>query len=199
MNDYTQLQSDVIAYTHRNDLAGNVAGFISLAESFLFRELRIKEIEISVAVTTTSEYAALPTDFGDVTRLTITKNGLTSTLDYATEFDLSTSSNDRPTKYKLENNSLRVFGSGDGEALTLYYTPKIQNLDALVPTNWLLDNAYDLYLQASLAEAFRFTRNDAELAKSEGKIPMLLDSARRFSERRGQPSSGSLQIKVRRG
>lgn len=196
---YTALQSDVIAYTHRNDIAGNVVGFIALAEAYLFRELRIKEIETSANVTTTSEYAPLPADFGDVVRLTITKNELTTTLDYATEFDVPTSSFERPTKYKLENNSLRVFGAGDGEILKLYYTPRIENLSVSVPTNWILDNAYDLYLQASLAQAFRYTRNDAELAKSEAKIPALLESARRFSERRGQPSGGSLQIKVRRG
>lgn len=92
-----------------------------------------------------------------------------------------------------------MFGAGDGEEFRLYYTPDIQELSVSVPTNWLLANAYDLYLQASLAEAFRYTRNDAELAKCEGKIPALLESARRYSERRGQPSSGSLQIKVRRG
>ena len=196
--NYTTLQSNAIDYLHRSDLASVCPTFVANAEAFLFRELHIKELQVSTTVTTTSGYAAFPADFGSVSRLTLTKGGRVYTLDYVTVPELSTEAWVYPKYYTFENNQIRIFGSSDGDTFTLYYIPKIDPLSVSVSTNWLLDNAPDLYMYATALEGAKYIRDEAEIAKLTGMIPGLLDSVKRYAERRGQPATGSLQIKPRR-
>jgi hypothetical protein len=197
--NYTQLQTQVASYLHRTDLASQIPTFIELAEAYLFRELHIKEMEVSVAGTTTSGYADLPTDFGSVSRVSVTYGGSARALDYISLADAPTATTSAPAYYSLENNKLRIWGASDGQAYTLYYIPAIQNLSGSVSTNWLLENAPELYLDAACLQGAKYTRNDAEVAKLTQNVTMSVDSVKRFSERRGHPATGSMQIKVRRG
>lgn len=195
---YATLQTDIASYLHRTDLTAKIPGFISLAEAFLFRELSIKGEETSVDGVTVDGYAELPTDFLTLTKLSMTYNGAARLLDYAPQSYVPTSSNDNAIYYALENGKLRVYGTDDGAAYTMYYIPTIPALSASQTTNWLLDNAPDLYLYASSLEGAKYVRNVAEVQYLSGLVPSLLDSVRRSAERKGQPTGGSLQIKVRR-
>ena len=194
--NYTELQARIADQVHRTDLTTNIPGFIELAEAFLFRELNIKELRLSVTGITTGEYAALPAEFGEVTRLTVTRGGIEHTLDYATQHDSYTVAH--PSHYALERNQLRLFGAGTGTAYTLYYTPKVAPLTVGNPTNWVLDNAPDLYLYLGVLEACRYTQNTEEQARLGAMIAPMLDGIKRFAERRGQPTNSSLQIRIRR-
>lgn len=192
---YSELQTNVIGYLHRSDLAAKLPSFIALAESFLFRELQIKKLQLSVTGTTTGEYADLPSDFGTLSRLTTTIGGRESSLDYKAQPE--SEHRTHPDSFALENDKLRIWGAGTGQAFKLYYIPNVQPLSASVPTNWLLENAYDLYFYATALEAARHVRNDAQVASIQPLIPTLLDSARNFANRRAQPVTGSMQIKAR--
>ena len=195
---YTTLQADIANYFHRTDLTAVIPNFIPLAESFLFRELRVKELQIMVTGTTTDSYVTLPTDFGSVAKLTVTYGGVERSLDYIAQAESNVTNFGNPSNYSLDNNKLRIWGSGTNQAYTLYYVPKISNLGASVSTNWILDNAADLYLYASCVEGAKYLRDDAELQKLTSLLPPIIESVKRYSERRGQPSTGSMQIKVRR-
>lgn len=197
--NYTELQTQVADYLHRSDLASKIPTFIELAESYLFRELHIKEMQISVAGTTTSGYADLPADFGSVSRVSVTYGGAARSLDYIALADAPIANSYAPAYYSLENNKLRIWGASDGQAYTLYYIPAIQNLSSTVSTNWLLENAPELYLDASCLYGAKYVRNVEMEAKLTQNVTMSIDSVKRFSERRGHPSTGSMQIKVRRG
>jgi hypothetical protein len=194
---YTQLKTEIANYLHRTDLTAQIPMFITLAESFLFRELNIKELQISATGTTTGGYGTLPVDFGSVSRVSITYSGAARTLDYVSLADAPTSVNAQPGKYSLEKNKLRIWGAADGQTYTLYYTPLIAALSASVTTNWILENAFDLYLYAASLEGAKYVRNEAEIAKLGAAIPGLLDGVKRYSERRGQPATGSMQIRAR--
>ena len=193
---YSELQTNVVGYLHRNDIAAKVPSFISLAESFLFRELQIKELQISVTGTTTDEYADLPSDFGTLSRLTASVSGREYSLDYKAQAESATKT--VPDSFALENDKLRIWGAGTGQAYKLYYIPNVQPLSGTVPTNWLLDNAADLYLYASALEGAKHVRNQAEIEKLTPLVIGLLDSVKRFADRRAQPVTGSMQIKPRR-
>lgn len=197
--NYTTLQAQVANYLHRSDLAAQIPTFIELAEAYLFRELHIKEMQISVTGTTTGGYADLPTDFGSVSRVSVTYGNSARTLDYIALADAPISTTAAPAFYSLENNKLRIWGAADGQVYTLYYIPAIENLGPSVSTNWILENAPELYLDAACLQGAKYIRNDAEVAKLTGNIALSIDSVKRFSERRGQPATGSMQIKVRRG
>jgi hypothetical protein len=193
---YATLQSDIADYLHRGDLNTLLPSFISRAEAYLFRELQVKDLGVSVAGTTTGEYADLPADFATVSRITIVIGSVEYALDYKS--NEANTSVTYPVSYALENNKIRIFGANTGQAYTLYYIPKIQPLSTSNTTNWLLDNAEDLYLYASALEGAKYIRDESLIAQLTGYVTPLLDSVRRLSERKGQPANGSMQIKPRR-
>lgn len=193
---YATLQTDIAARLNRTDLTAKIPGFIATAEAMLFRELQIRELQTSVDGTTTDDYADLPADFGQVSRVTMTDNGYTRTLDYIAQ-PMNTSGIATPTSYALEKDKLRIWGAGTGAAYTLYYIPAVQALSDSNTTNWLLDNGPDVYLYAGTAEGARYLRNKG-LADDCTALAMAgLDSVQRFAQRRGQPMTGSMQIKAR--
>lgn len=196
---YSELQTQVLSYLHRTDLAAQCPTFISLAEAYLFRELHVKELQVSAVGTTTSGYGDLPVDFGSVSRVSVTYGNSARTLDYISVADAPISTTSCPSFYSLENNKLRIWGAADGQEYTLFYIPAIQPLSDTNTSNWILANAPDLYLYASALEGAKYVRNAAEEQKLIGVISAALDSVKRFTERRGQPATGSLQIKPRRG
>jgi hypothetical protein len=197
--NYTTLKSGIADYLHRDNLTAQIPGFIELAESYLFRELNVQELQVSVAGTTIAGgYGTLPTDFAAVAKITVSHGSWTTNLDYMAVADVPSTVNTHPQYYSLEKNQIRIIGAGADQAYTLFYTPKIPPLSGTVATNWILDNASELYLYASCLEAARYIRDAGEISALSQAVMLALESARRFAERRGQPSSGSLQIRPRR-
>ena len=193
---YSELKTAIADFLHRSDLTATIPQFIERAEAALFRELNIKDLRVSVTGTTTGQYATLPTDFGEVVRVTCNYLGTEYDLDYGSQpIDYTMTA---PKYYALENNKLRLFGTSTGQAYTLFYTPKIEALSDTNTTNWLLENAQDLYLYASSLEAARYSRDSELEQKLMMLVAPLIDSIKRYAERKGQPTSGSLQIRPRR-
>jgi len=194
---YSTLQADIANYIHRTDLTAVIPAFIRTAEAGLFRELQIKDTETSVTDVTVGGYAVLPTDFGSVSKVTITYGGSARVLDYIALSEVSTTVTSTPGYYSFENGKLRIWGTSDGQTYTLYYIPKLPNLSDVETTNWLLDNAADLYLYSACLEAARYIKDDNEIARLTPIVQGLTESVRRFSERTGKPVTGSIQIKRR--
>lgn len=194
--NYTMLQADIADYLQRTDLTAKIPSFIALAETSMFREINIKDIQTAVTLATVGEYLTLPADFGSIVRLTTTVGSIEKTLDYISPVERR--SDGHIGNYGFENGQIRVYGAGSTTTVKLYYTPLIAPLSASVATNWLLDNAKDLYLYASALEGAKYLRDETEAAALGGMVSGLIDSVRRLSERKWQPSSGSLQIKPRR-
>jgi len=172
-------------------------GFIALAEFAIFRELHPKDMATSATGTTTGEYATLPTDFGTALRVTITANSVEWSLDYKAQ-DYTPTGQVYPSEYALESNQLRIWGASTGQAYKLYYIPNLAALSDSNTTNWLSTNAPDLYLYATALEAAKYIRDQQEVANLTPMVAGLIESIRKASERKGQPSTGSLQIKPRR-
>lgn len=196
--NYAELQTAIADYMHRSDLTSMIPTFIQLAESSLFRELKPKDLEVSVTGLTTGATIDLPADFNVVSRLTITYAGAERTLDYKSQANDATSGS-VPQYFSLEKDAIRLFPAPSGEfSYTLYYIQTIPNLSGTQTTNWLLENASDLYLYASCLEASKYIRSAEQVAALTQMIPTMIEAIRRSSERRGQPNTGSLQVKPRR-
>ena len=196
---YADLQTAVINYFKRGDISGRVPVWIEFAEAYLFRELAIKSTATSAQVTTTGGLITLPTDFHDVVRLTTSVNGIEYNLDYVTAPDDYTQTGQQPKYYTIEGETFRVFpDAGDGTSFKLYYLPEIGNLSGSLTTNWLLENAEDLYLYSTALQGAVEMKNAGETEKLRAIVAELLDSVRRYAERAGQPMSGRLQVKPRR-
>lgn len=197
--NYADLKSRLAEYLHRTDLVAKTADFIATAEAYLFRELNVKEMQLTATGTTTLGYSALPVDFANVLKVQVENGGQKYTLDYMSDPINPIAVTAYPMHYSIEGTQIKIWGAADGQAYALFYTPNIAPLSDLNPTNWLITNAADLYLYASSLEAARYIRNAGEIDRLSGLVPALLESTKRYSERHGLPSIGSLRIRPRRG
>lgn len=198
--NYTDLKAEVARYLHRTDLNSQIPTFIGMAEAAIFRELDVRELQTTATLTISGEVASLPLDFGSLVKLEGVAGGTAYALDYQSKPERSTSDpNAAPTVYAFEAGKIRVFGAGDGTTFTLSYTPKITALSNSNATNWLLDNAPDLYLFASCLEGAKYVRAGDLAQALTGMVAEKLDAVRRLIERKTMPSNSGLQVKVRRG
>ena len=194
--NYTELKTEVADYLHRTDLTDKIPTFIALAESSMFRELDVKALEVIATGVTVGEFAALPVDFDALTKLTVAYGGREITIDYkaGTEDEVCVI----PTGYTYEADQIRLWGAGTGQAYTIYYKAKLQALSVSVATNWLIENAADLYLYASCLEGAKYLRDQGEIAVLAPMVSSLMSSVKSKMERRTFPASGSLRITPRR-
>lgn len=192
--NYSSLKADLATYLNRSDLGTVIPGFVERAEAFLSRELYPSDTETKATGVTAGGLIALPADFGELRRLTVTAHGAEQTLDYHTpDFDYS---GDSPKTFAFEGGSIRLFpDAGDGYAYTLYYRPKIAALSDAAPTNWLTSVAPDLYLYASALEGAKHLKNDGEINRIGAMLPAMLDSVRGYIKRRAMPTLSGLRVR----
>lgn len=192
---YTELQTRADSFMHRTDLTTLWPTFIALAESAIFRELDLREMEVSVTGTAVDGFITLPADFGFMGRLTVTVGGNEVNVEYNNRTDSYPATN--PLTYSQENNKLRLFPAATNQDYKLYYTANLAPLSDSVPTNWLSINAADLYLYASCLEAAKWTRDGDQVSILTQTVAPLIDSVRNLSKRKTKPNRGNLKVRLR--
>lgn len=187
MADYTTLQADIVAWFPRTDLP--VTSCISLFESRLNREIRVRQMEAVATLTPVSGVAPLPTDFLQQRRVVWTGSPSVD-LDYATpdyiqDFYLGQTGN--PNVYTIMGSNL-IVGPSNDTALTLNYYQIIPSLSVSNLTNWFLLAHYDAYLKGALVEAFTFERKVDAAEMWESRLQQALQEVTRLDQRqRGNP------------
>lgn len=154
ITDYASLQTAIGNYLHRGDLAGVIPDFISLAESKLNRLLRIRAME-NVQTGNAINPVSLPAGFVEMISLTVTSGGNQYPLTYINPSEVK-SLTGLPLYYTLIGDNLVFEPSGSG-SYTLNYYKRFDPLSS--GTNWLITNAPDLYLYASLLEAAPYIKD----------------------------------------
>jgi hypothetical protein len=192
---YTELQARAESYMHRSDLTALWPTFIANAEAVMFRELDLREMELSVTGTAVDGFIDLPSDFGTMGRLTVTVGGNEVNVDYNNRTDTYPTTN--PLTYSQENNKLRLFPTASNQVYKLYYTANIASLSAVAPTNWLSMNAADLYMYATCLEAAKWIRDGDQITILAQMVSGLIESVRNLSKRRAKPNRGGLRLKIK--
>lgn len=166
--NFAELQAAIGSYLARDDLSSYLGDFIGLAEARINRDLRIRPMETSTALTTVggTPTIELPARYLQMRLLTLEANP-GRVLTYLTPEDLRrryrSSGGGKPFVFTLEADAIRLAPTPDGvySIGCLYYA-------AFAPlsggVNWLIQNAPDVYLYASLCEAMPFIGNDRRLA-----------------------------------
>lgn len=195
MTDYLTLQSDIAAWTARDDLAVPSAGFIRMAEAEINRRVKVLEQETDAALVANSGNSfspSLPAGFLGFRRIHNSgPNALTVYTTPTVFHGLATAPadafaavlGDASMVYTIESNKLKVFAGAGGDPITLYvtYWQRFPALTSSAPndTNWLLTNHYDIYLYAALAAAWDFidetemvARYSARLDKAIGQLEL---------------------------
>lgn len=164
MTTYATLKSDIAGWLLRDDLTSAIPSFIRLCESALRRDLRIRQMLKTYTMTLTDQSMALPSDFLDMERITLDSDS-EWLLTYQPPSVLYSSDAYRdtgtPAYYTIEGNYLITAPppTDSPDALLSYYRG-YDELSDDADTNWLLTNAYDVYLYGSLAHASPYIKED---------------------------------------
>lgn len=182
ISTYAELQSALNNWTKRSDLSSYTADFITIAESRIAREIRsqIQEQRTTAALSTSSAYINLPSDFIEMRSLWLSSTTPKVKLEYLApeaffeRYPDSDSDSDEPTAYTIIGDEIR-FGPAPDSAYTveLWYFKRLTALSSAV--NTLFTNNPDLYLYASLCAAEPFMKNDKRIQVWEALYKQIRD------------------------
>lgn len=183
---YSGLKASVADWLDRTDLTSQIPDFITLAETTINRELRVRDMVQRATATIDDQYVAAPDDFAGPISLRLTdgdKRALdwidpAKLEDYQAFWDVSAGT---PRSYTVLGASL-VFSpapSGEHGYQLLYYA----NVPALATegANWLLTKHPDIYLWGSLAAAAPFLVEDPRVATWAALFTNAVNAANRSS------------------
>lgn len=164
---YTELKLVIADWLNRADLDQQIPDFIALAESTLNKILRSSYMVTSTTATVTAGAAPVPTDAIEIIYSQVAtfpdqpleQVSLTQLM-MLRRARLRSSGNPRFFAIVGRNMQVAPIPSG-ASTLTINYYQKIPSLSAVVTTNWLLQQAPELYLYTSLMHALPFLQDDA--------------------------------------
>lgn len=140
----------------RGDMVSRIPSFITLAEARFNRTLATLQQEVTTTLDISTAFTNLPADYNKGLVLAydgqILKKASPEYLALITETG-------QPQYYTITGNQLQVAPTPDQSyTFTIFYLKTIPALTDDAPTNWLLDEAPDLYLYEALTHAAMETR-----------------------------------------
>lgn len=181
IDTYGKLQSSISDILNREDLiadvtkysGGTIEGIVKRAirrtELRVQRDLRVRQMEASSAITFTSGTTiyALPSDFMSARLLYITGSPryvITQTTLDGIYAEFAGAANQRPIKFAVSGNNLHAQPTPDSTySALLYYYQEIPPLTDSNTSNWLLADCPDIYEYGSLIECTTYLRDDSRL------------------------------------
>ena len=163
LSNYTDLLASVASWMNRTDLTAVIPDFVTIAESRIARDLRIRKqlTQSTLTTSTTTRAVTLPDGFLEFSSLTI--DGTPDTILQAVTTEHLNANypesgySGKPIVFATEGDSV-LFGPTPDAAYTanIEYFARFPAL-ATNATNWLMTNHPKVYLAACMAEASTFT------------------------------------------
>jgi hypothetical protein len=198
---YSNLKTTIASYLNREDLTAYLGDFITLAESRMNRELKVREmvtIDTSIDTVSGTQSYALPTGYIEATTVIYQSNPFTTlrfmaSTDFYNKYNTSQTSG-TPTYFTIVGTNI-LLGTQPDSATTLQinYYKKLTALSDSNATNDILTNYPELYLYGALAESSPFLMQDERLNIWAGLYKEALGSANLASSR-GSTTSSPLQM-----
>jgi len=198
---YSNLKTTIASYLNREDLTAYLGDFITLAESRLNRELRVREmVEINTSTNTvagTQSYD-LPTGYLEALTVIYQSNPFT-TLRFMANSDFynnynSSQSSGIPTYFTIVGTKILLGMQPDSaQTLQINHYKKVSALSDSNATNDILTNYPELYLYGALAESSPFLMQDERLQIWAGLYKEALKNANESSSK-GSTTSSPLQM-----
>lgn len=177
---YTQLQSTVEQILSRADASNFSASAISLAESWIYRKIRAREMESDLSVTVTSGVGTLPSDFVEV-KYAMWDTAVLRPRPASWIKSTYTGGASVPVYYAVDGADV-IFGpSPNAGSMTGVYYKKFDPL--ATATNALFLANPDLFLFAALAECMFFIKDDKRIATWEAKRNEIASDINKLANR----------------
>jgi hypothetical protein len=180
-----------LARSGDTQITNNVADFITLADAYLNRNLRVRPMETGLTFTTTSGERNLPDDYLAWRRMTWLGDTYVS-LEYLQPDVFNrwypAAEEGTPRVFTIEGNTLKIRPTDDTTSFSFLYYAKIPAMEDDDDSNWVLESHPDLYLAATLAEANAFLVNPDHAALWAQKRDALIAQLQMLSEKTKGPA-----------
>jgi hypothetical protein len=171
IGNYVELQAAIKSWSKRNDLDSVIPDFITLAETRINRNIRIRKMETRVTTSTVSTqlYYGLPTGFVQMRHFKLNTSPVTD-LNYLTPERLDNlwagSTTGKPRVYTLLGDEVRLGPTPDAVyTMEMLYYKKFTALSDSNTTTELLTDCPDIYLYAALLELSAYTEHNEGVMK----------------------------------
>jgi len=179
------LAADIDGWLARSDLSERASSFIRIAEAVIARKVRVRRQVKTVTLSVDSGTATLPEDYIETVALADVSNE--RRLEYLTPTELHARKYTSDTSgyhFTIESETLIVAGDATLDVRLVYYSRFSALLEAS-DTNWLLENAYDIYLWLVLSAASDYVSDGEMSASFMQKAMLAIDELRRSEVRSG--------------
>lgn len=174
---YSDLQTSVANWLHKDNLTSVIPDLIALGEKRVFRKLRVREMETALNGTIAAGVLALPSGYLDLKFAYIDGSpvqnlGKASAHQIYAKFPYR-SSDSIPTVIGREGSNF-IFGPYPDSTYTvkgIYYAEPA----SITTSNTFFAEYPDAYLFAALCEAAPFIQNDPRIAVWEGKFNQVVN------------------------
>ena len=204
ITNYTDLQTTIADFLNRDDLTAVIPTFIQMAEAQINREIRHWKMETRATGQQSAgdQWMQIPADWVETIRLHLTGSGTSAiTLaSRATIADIRAKNEDvstvLPYYYSHADGQFELYPTPVEQTdFELLYYQKIPDL-ASNTTNWLLDDAPDVYLYGSLLHSAPYLAEDARVAVWASMYAAAVQNVNNASEQARYSGSG-MTLKVR--
>jgi hypothetical protein len=199
---YAELKSAAADFLNRDDLTSVISTFVTLAEADIQRKLRHWRMEKRSSAEIDTQYSAIPADWVETIRFYVT-SGQTSPLSLISQSEMLQRRMEtgnvagRPLYYASTGAQLELFPTPNAtyDAELLYYS-KLDTLSDSTTSNWLLEEAPDVYLYGTLMHSAPYLKDDQRIAIWAGLYQAGIDTLNSASDSAKYSGSG-LKMKIR--
>jgi hypothetical protein len=177
---FAQLNTAIASWTHRDDLTSYLADFITMAESRIFSDLKVVEMEARTDYTPTSRYLTTPTRLTGIRRVVAKSSPPvecigTSPDGLRTVYDTGSGT---PSHYTVLGSEIEFNKVPNVNIEILHYAAPVALSDSAT-SNAVLTAYPQVYLAACMVQAGIYMVDDAMIAKWQGLYTDAVAAANR--------------------
>lgn len=170
LDNYDNLQKEIIDWSHRKDLGVKIPDFIQITENLMYsndvQPLMIRAMEFVSTALTSGQYLALPDDFEKARSVRLVVDGNGEIEFQSPEQMYKRSGTGRPLFYTVVGNEFQFDITPDSEyTIEVQYFRKAAALSNANQTNEVLTDHPSIYLYGSLAQLFAYAQDEQQQAK----------------------------------
>jgi hypothetical protein len=163
---YAELKSAIADFLNRDDLTSTIPTFISLGEAQIARDVRHWKQEKRVTTSVDERYENLPNDWIEIKFITLSTGAMLETVAPSNMADMRARSDTPgvPKYVRMTADQLEFYPTPSAATdISMLYYARTPSLSDASPTNWLLSDAPDVLLYASLIHSAPYLAEDARV------------------------------------
>lgn len=202
LDTYSNLQTAIATLLNRADLTSVIPDWIALAEAEMRRRLRTRRATGRSTATLTSQYIAVPSDFGGPIAIVLTGTSPKYLLEFAEPSKMlevqqgNFTGTGQPRWYSVVGENLEFMPSPDASyALEMTYWKGLAALSVTNTSNWMLTDNPDAYLYGAALHSAPHLMDDDRIGVWANMFSTIMNDIRIDDEQAAY--GGRLNIKAK--